>query len=77
MKILALLIATMIAVGITIFSNRNPAVVPIDLLIGKVSVALSLALLGAGFVGALTGGVLVALLKQRAPGKGDDAKRKA
>ena len=63
MKMLALLIATAIAVGLAVFSARNPEVVHIDLLVGKVSVALSFALLGSGLLGALVGGFLVVLLK--------------
>lgn len=76
MKILALLIATVIAAGISVFSARNPEIVQIDILIGKFSVALSLAMLGSAVLGAFAGGVLVASLKgdgnKRAPReKGD------
>jgi len=73
LKTVALLIATTLAVGIVIFFARNPNVVHIDFLLGKISMALSLALLGAGLLGALTGGVLVALIKQRATEKENDA----
>ncbi|MHB8843776.1 MAG: lipopolysaccharide assembly protein LapA domain-containing protein [Nitrospirota bacterium] len=63
MKITALLIATVVAVGVSVFSARNPGVVLIDLVIGKFSVTLSLAILGSAVLGACAGGVLVALLK--------------
>lgn len=63
MKITALLIATVIAAGISVFSARNPEVVQIDLLLGKFSVALSLAILGSAVLGAFAGGILVSLLK--------------
>jgi uncharacterized integral membrane protein len=69
MKIIALLIATVIAVGISVFSARNPEVIHIDLLMGKVSVPLSLAVFVSAFLGAMAGGVLVVLLK------GEGAKR--
>jgi uncharacterized integral membrane protein len=65
MKSIALLIATALAAGIVIFYSRNPEIVHIDLLMGKISVSLSSALLGSGLLGAMTGGVLVAVLKQR------------
>ncbi len=63
METLALLIATAMAVGLVVFSARNPEVVHIDVLVGKVSVALSFALLGSGLFGALAGGFIVVLLK--------------
>jgi hypothetical protein len=73
MKGIALLIASALATWIVVFSARNPEIVSIDLLIGKVSVAFSLALLGAGSLSALAGGMLVAILKHRAPDKQEDA----
>lgn len=51
------------AVGVVLFHDRNLTVVHIDLLLGKISIAVSLAILGAGFLGALAGGALVVLLK--------------
>ena len=65
MKTLALLIATALAAGIIVFYDRNPEVVRIDLLLGTASMALSVALLGAGFLGALMGGVVVVMMKRR------------
>ena len=65
MKTLALLIATALAAGIIVFYDRNPEVVRIDLLLGTASMALSVALLGAGFLGALTGGFVVIMMKRR------------
>jgi hypothetical protein len=71
MKTLAFLIATALAAGITVFYDRNPEVVHIDLLLGTENMALSVALCGAGFLGALTGGVVVAMMKRRTGKEGD------
>ena len=76
MKTLSLVIATMLAAVIVFFHDRNPEVVLIDLLLGKVSAALSLALLCAALLGALMGGVLVSLWKQRVPEQEGDRKGK-
>ena len=72
----ALLIATALALGIVYFYDSNPEIVHIDLLIEKISVPLASALLGAGFLGALAGGALVFMLKQRLPEKEVNEKRK-
>lgn len=55
MKILAFLVATVIAMGISAFSARNPEVVYMDFLIGKVGAPLSLAVLVSAFLGAMAG----------------------
>ena len=63
MKIVSLLIAMVISVVLSLFSARNPEVVQIDLLVGRFSIALSMAILGSAFLGALAGGVIVAFVK--------------
>ena len=77
MRTLSLVIATTLAAVIILFYDRNLQVVRVDLLLGKVSAALSLVLLGAGLLGALTGGALVSLWKQRVPKQEGDKKVKA
>jgi uncharacterized integral membrane protein len=75
MRTLSLLIATALAAGIVVFYDRNPEVVRIDMLLGTVSMALSVALLGAGFLGALAGGIFMAMMRRRT-GKEGNGKEK-
>ncbi|MEK6745150.1 MAG: LapA family protein [Nitrospirota bacterium] len=75
MRLLSLVIATTLAAVIVLFYDRNPEVVRIDLLLGRVSAALSLVVLGAAFLGTLVGGVLVSLWKQRVPKQEGDVRR--
>lgn len=63
MRFISFIIATAMAAGVVLFYDRNTTIVHIDLFLGKISVAISLAILGAGLLGGLAGGVLVALLK--------------
>lgn len=72
---MALMIASVLAVGIAVFSVRNPDMIIVDLLVGSVRTSVSSALLAAASLG-IVGGLFIAFVKRRVAEPGSEGKRK-